>query len=346
MLLGVAVSSCTPARSYESTADGSTIYLDELSEEERAQARDRIAQALNRGYVVYELRIGDEVEIFFHVDRRPTEAVLIAVDDKLRIEFLGETDTAERWRSDRMVRSRPVDRPVRRPERPLMVRPRSRRRYAGCSPNRRSPSMSPRPTRPSRISSRPSRPLARREASPTRCAGRHDIVPVIGSVPARGRPLNEVQREIDAAYAAKGSASGKPRAAHVAFGTNVVLVRFRRRASQLRPADYGVMAVAQAGGVLPTGSLENIRVFYIGNENVPHVRRVNLKLVLDDLRLEQDMVVPPNSVVYVPPTVLARAGRLMDAVVRDILRYQGFNISGSFLMNNPSGATVITNTTP
>ena len=40
-----------------------------------------------------------------------------------------------------------------------------------------------------------------------------------------------------------------------------------------------LMTVAQAGGVLPTGSLENIRVFYIGNEGVPHVRLVNLKSV-------------------------------------------------------------------
>ena len=55
---------------------------------------------------------------------------------------------------------------------------------------------------------------------------------------------------------------------------------------------------------------------------------------------------PRNSVVYVPPTVLAKAGRLMDAVLRDILRYQGFTISGSFLMNNPGGATVIPTPTP
>ena len=103
-----------------------------------------------------------------------------------------------------------------------------------------------------------------------------------------------------------------------------------------------LMTVAQAGGVLPTGSLENVRVFYLGNEGMPHMRLVNLKSVLDDLRLEQDMVVPPNSIVYVPPTMLAKTGRLMDAVLRDILRYQGFSISGSFLMNNPSGgATVI-----
>jgi hypothetical protein len=79
---------------------------------------------------------------------------------------------------------------------------------------------------------------------------------------------------------------------------------------------------------------------------VPHVRLVNLRAVIDDLRLEQDMVVPPNSVVYVPPTALAKTGRLMEAVLRDILRYQGFNISGAFLMSGQGGGTVITNPVP
>src|SRR4051794_7973509 len=92
-LLGLVASACTSARSYERTADRSTVYLDELSEAERVQARDRIAQTLIRGYDVYELQIGDEVEIFFHINRRPTSGpYLISVADKLRIEFLSETD--------------------------------------------------------------------------------------------------------------------------------------------------------------------------------------------------------------------------------------------------------------
>jgi polysaccharide export outer membrane protein len=173
-------------------------------------------------------------------------------------------------------------------------------------------------------------------------------VPVIGSVPARGRTLRDVQREIDAAFAAKKldvTASVLPRTLHV--GTTLVFGEVGKpgKLESDRPLTV-LMTVAQAGGVLPTGSLENVRVFYLGNEGVPHVRLVNLRAVIDDLRLEQDMVVPPNSVVYVPPTALARTGRLMEAVLRDILRYQGFNISGAFLMNSQGGSTVITNPVP
>jgi polysaccharide export outer membrane protein len=173
-------------------------------------------------------------------------------------------------------------------------------------------------------------------------------MPLIGPVPARGHTLRDIQREIDAAYAAKKldvAVSVVPSTLHV--GTTLVFgeVGTPGKVESDRPLTV-LMAVAQAGGVRTTGSLDNVRVFYVGNDGVPHVRVVNLSAVMDDLRLEQDMVVPPNSVIYVPPTALAKTGRLMDSIFRDILRYQGFNISGSFLMNNPSGATVVPTPTP
>jgi hypothetical protein len=66
-----------------------------------------------------------------------------------------------------------------------------------------------------------------------------------------------------------------------------------------------------------------------------------LKDVIEGLRLDEDMIVPNNSVIYVPPTELAKTGRLLDAVLRDILRFQGFSIGGNYLLNTPSGTTVI-----
>ena len=35
-------------------------------------------------------------------------------------------------------------------------------------------------------------------------------------------------------------------------------------------------AVAQAGGVLPSGSMESVRLFYIGEDGVQRVRSINL----------------------------------------------------------------------
>jgi len=346
-LLGLVASACTSARSYERTADGSTVYLDELSEAERVQARDRIAQTLIRGYDVYELQIGDEVEIFFHINRRPTSGpYLISVADKLRIEFLSETDI------NRTVEVRPDGRISAPLIGPVMAAGKTadelardlERRYAKLLEK-------PQITINVTESHSPLEDflLAVGSTTKTRSISVKVLpdgtiyVPVIGSVAAHGRTLRDVQRDIDAAFAAKKldvSASVVPRTLHV--GTTLIFGEVSKpgKIESDRPMTV-LMTVAQAGGVLPSGSLENIRVFYVGNEGVPHVRLVNLREVIDELRLEQDMVVPRNSVVYVPPTALAKAGRLMDAVLRDILRYQGFTISGSFLMNNPGGTTTI-----
>jgi hypothetical protein len=105
------------------------------------------------------------------------------------------------------------------------------------------------------------------------------------------------------------------------------------------------MAVAQAGGVLTTGSTSSVRLFYMGDDGAPRVRSINLTNVMDNLKIEDDMIVPANSIIYVPPTDLAKLGRLEDAVLRDILRFQGANIGFAYLLNNPTSGNNNNSTT-
>ena len=63
---------------------------------------------------------------------------------------------------------------------------------------------------------------------------------------------------------------------------------------------------------------------------------------MDDFRLEDDMIVPANSIIYVPPTELAKTGRFLDAVLRDIFQFQGVSIGGSFQIENPGNGTTTT----
>jgi polysaccharide export outer membrane protein len=95
--------------------------------------------------------------------------------------------------------------------------------------------------------------------------------------------------------------------------------------------------VAQAGGVLTSGSLKAVRVFYLGDDGLPRMRSINLMDEIDGLKLDEDMIVPKNAVIYVPPTELAKTGRLLDQVLRDILRFQGFSIGATYLLNQPGG---------
>jgi protein involved in polysaccharide export with SLBB domain len=163
-------------------------------------------------------------------------------------------------------------------------------------------------------------------------------LPALG---ASGRAVPNLQNEIDVKYSALGLdvfVSLIPRVRRAGAAVVIGEVGKPGRIEFERPATV-LMAVGQAGGVLPSGSMEAVRVFYSGDDGMQRLRSINLKEVIDDLRLEEDMIVPNNSVIYVPPTDLAKTGRLLDAVVRDILRFQGFSVGGSYIFNG----TITTN---
>ena len=53
------------------------------------------------------------------------------------------------------------------------------------------------------------------------------------------------------------------------------------------------------------------------------------------------MIGPSNSVIYVPPTELPKTGRFLDSVLRDILRFQGISIAGTYLLQTPNNGTTV-----
>jgi protein involved in polysaccharide export with SLBB domain len=360
ILPNVALTACESG-SYERTSDGSTVYLDQLSDAAKAEARQKIVQSLRRGVGVYDLGIGDEVEIFFHLNRKPTprEYVISAVDT-LRVEFLGDTDNSRtvQVRPDGRI-SLPLIGPVMAAGQTADALTRElQRRYSGLLTE-------PKITVNVTETHTPLDDFIKVLGSSS--SGRSIVdkvlpdgtiaLPLLARIAARGRNLEDLQREIDAGYSAKGLdvfVSLVPRTLRPDATLVVGEVGKPGRIELDRPTTV-LMAVAQAGGVLAAGSASSVRLFYIGEDGAPRVRLINLTDVLDDLRLEDDMIVPANSIIYVPPTALAKLGRLEDAVLRDILRYQGFSIGGGMQLPSPfgtsssnsgtSGTTIFTTTT-
>jgi protein involved in polysaccharide export with SLBB domain len=157
-------------------------------------------------------------------------------------------------------------------------------------------------------------------------------LPLLPPLTASGRTLNELEHEVDAAYSAKGIGVFVSLVPHALHSNSTLVIGEINTPGQLlldRPTTV-LMAVAQAGGVLRTGAMDAVRVYYIAEDGTQRVRAINLNRVMDHLSLEEDMIVPANSIIFVPPTQLAKTGRLMDATLRDILQFQGTGIGVSF----------------
>ena len=347
IVASVGQTACESTRSYERASDGSTVFLDELSDATKTDARQKIVASLTRGMEVYDLAVGDEIEIFFHIERKPTvREYLISVADKLRVEFLAETENS------RTVQVRPDGRISMPLIGPVMAAGQTveslahqlQERYSGILTR-------PQITIDVTEAHSPLEDFIQMLGSSTK--GRSIVdkvlpdgtisVPLLPPLKAGGRSLRDLQNEIDAGYSRLGLdvfVSLVPRTLRAT--TTLVLGEVSKpgRIELERPQTV-LMTVAQAGGVLPTGSMDSVRVFYIGDDGVQRVRSINLRDVMEDLKFEQDMIVPNNSIIYVPPTEMAKLGRFEDALLRDILRYNGANLSGAIILNNPSGSTVV-----
>lgn len=354
LLPAIVLTACESTRPFERSADGSVVYLDQRSPAQKEAARASIVRALNHGTALYVLQTGDEFEFFFAVKRQPTPSgYLILAGDKLRIDFLNDAQAG----SDVLVRpdgqiSVPLIGAVGAAGKTASALTRElEQRYAGVLTN-------PQITVNLTDIHSPLDDFIRTIGAGDRPRSVIDRVlpdgtislPLLHPVQARGRSIDQVREAIEDGYGSLGiDVSVGLVARNLHSGTAMVLGEVLKPGPILLDNPHTVlMTISEAGGVSTSGSLENVRVFYVGSDDVPHLRAINLKDEIDGLRLEDDMIVPSNSVIYVPTTQLAKTGRLLDQVLRDILRFQGFSIGGTYLINNPtsggSGTVVIPST--
>ena len=325
-------------RSFERASDGPTVYLDELSDAAKTEAREKIATALIRGTKEFYLAPGDEIELLYFISRVPsTGDYTIRIGDKLRIEFLGETD------SGRTVEVRPDG----KISLPLIGAAQAagqsadglarqlEQRYRGIVEGAKitvnvTESHSPLQEFLGAFGTSQGRSLTLKLLPDGTIS-----VPALGTVPARGRTLKDLESEINAGYKALNLnvfVSVLPRSLQAGSAYILGEVGKPGRIDLDRPRTV-LMALAQAGGVTISGAMNAVRLLYVGDDGVPRVRSINLRNVIDGLNLEQDMIVPNNAIIYVPTSALAQTGRFLDLVLRDVLRFTGFGIGGALLLN-------------
>ncbi|MBL29396.1 MAG: hypothetical protein CMM50_17835 [Rhodospirillaceae bacterium] len=333
------IAGCAQERSFEVAHDGSRVYLDDLSDQQKAEARARVEEGLKRGFEPYLLQPGDTIDVLYHPSQKiERNSYSIAVGDTLQIEFLYNEEF------NRTVSVRPDGKISLPAKNPIVV--------AGMTPEDLAlwledlygdllvdPSVSINVMDFETAAQR----LAKVVESVQTGQGRRVVVapdgtvslPLLNPTAAAGETTEKFGKTIEAEYAAR----------NVDVEISVLLVDTARQQIFVfgevgTPGPQVVtgprtllMTIAAAGGVLPTGASDEVRVFYSDSEGARRVRSINLHDIVDEFRIEQDMLVPSKSVVYVPPTDLALAGRFIDQTLRGILLYNGFGFTFSYDVN-------------
>ena len=92
-----------------------------------------------------------------------------------------------------------------------------------------------------------------------------------------------------------------------------------------------LQAVASAGGVLPTGAADAVKVLSWSEPiQGPQMRTVDLQRIAGDGRTEDDLLLSGQATIYVPPTSLVKTGRFMDQFLRQMLLFNGTSLGFNY----------------
>ncbi len=319
-------------RSFEmSLGETRRTYLDDATPDQQAAAVAAITNGLQRGTQTYVLKPGDQVEVLYKIDNKNLRPYRIEIGDELDLDFQFDRSL------NRLVVVRPdgvVSLPGKGEIRALGARPLELadaigKRYVDIAQD-------PVITVSVRKFVTPADQLVdvvrtgaegRARTALIRPDGIVDL-PLATGIRAAGLTPVELQDQLDAQYRRTvGSVTTTVRITGIA--ANQIFVFGEVKTPGAIPANSPrtlLQAVALAGGPLPTGAMDHVRVLYFDSVGRPTLRRVNLEEVMISLKVDQDMIVPPNSTIYVPPTALTKAARVIDTFMKQIIQFNGITI--------------------
>lgn len=140
-------------------------------------------------------------------------------------------------------------------------------------------------------------------------------VDLVGDVPAGGRTVEEIAQDVEKRIARFKRGASVTIAVRSASSTSVTIlgeVRGNRSFPLLKETRVSG-AIGMAGGTNPFASLGKVRVIRTGGGETV-VYNVNLKAIQKG-DLSTDILLAEGDIVYVPPTILARVGYAIQAVL-------------------------------
>jgi protein involved in polysaccharide export with SLBB domain len=162
-------------------------------------------------------------------------------------------------------------------------------------------------------------------------------LPYLNGVKVAGKSIDQARDYINEQYRSKYGSLEVSLLLDTVTGNRVFVFGEVAAPGILRPNGQltVLQALASAGGHLPTGSLSEVKVLYwSAGESEPRLRTINLQRVIAEQRVEEDMVLPGNSTVYVPPTGITNANRFIDQYLRQLFLFNGTSIGINYQLND------------
>lgn len=332
-LLAMLVSGCVSMQpTIEDGPDGKV----NITEEGRADPemiRERIFRDMTRGLSAYRLVAGDVLEVLYLSSNRPQPMeYVLGVGDKLRVEFHYTTEAPRELliRPDGRV-TVPLKGDVMAAGRTSMELAKELESlYADTFRNPRISVIVEQYTSKIEDLRVSLTNLQRGRSQKATIAPDGSIyLPYLPSIRVTGMTQDEARETINAEYAKAFSNLEVSVLLETATGNRVFVFGEVARPGvvQLTGQMTAMQALASAGGHLPTGSLADIRVLYWKpGETEPRLRSINIARALTERRMDEDLVLPPNSTIYVPPTSITLANRAVDQFLRQLFLFNGVGI--------------------
>lgn len=331
---------CSTSTPTDLAADGQVTYLNELDPAEKRQAKQAIFEGLTQGVRQYKLVPGDQLEFLFHLQLEPAkQAYKITVGNKLGIDFYYQPNAS------RSVTVRPdgmITLPIKgdllaagltTTELSAVIEERFsdifKQPVVTVSVDEYTSAYEDLNTALSNIQGGRAKRLT---ISPDGLI----YLPLLPPIDASGLGVDEVRQRANQLY--------QEHAANISVSVNLEKIVGNRifvfgevarpGMLSLQQAQTALQAITTAGGVLTTGSMKNVRVVYWTPEGDTHVRTLNLQAVLNGENIEQDMLLPSNTAVYVPPTTITKMDRAIDQYIRQLLLFNGLSANITYLIGD------------
>ncbi len=346
MLTAFLAGGCIPTRTQEMRADGTVTMVDEINDGEKAKIRMSIIKDIREGLSFYRLSPGDVLEIMYHLSlAAEAQDYRIGVNDELNVDFFYQPGI------NRTVVVRPdgkITLPIKGDFaaaglKPLQLASAVKESYSDILKD---------PVVTVTVNKYSSKITELQKAITNAPRGQAKLVtvgpdgnvylPLLRGIKAAGRTIDELKDAIVGEYRHDfNNLNVSVLIESLAGNRTFVFGEVQRPGPLVMSKPMTVLqAIAMAGGVLTTATLGKVKILYWDEKNQPVIRTVNLKNAMHGLKVEEDIIVPNNSVIFVPRTAIAEADRWVDQYIRQLFLWQGESMGFTYgVYNAPQRTT-------